>query len=151
VTGEDYARHTSGAPLPPPDTSRYRLDPPTESAAEDPAAWQAALDNAKAQLEHQALRIQNLELLHKYGGNAWRASNASVEAAIAAQTRELSSLTAQIDSVNKTRKIQQQAAGAELSVLEGQWRSLVGKNAELEATCLALEAELAALRGGDTS
>ena len=37
---------------------------------------------AKAQLEHQALRIQNLELAAKFSPNAWRAHNASLDAAI---------------------------------------------------------------------
>lgn len=37
------------------------------------AAWGKACDNAHAQLEHQLNRITNLELLLKYGSNAWRA------------------------------------------------------------------------------
>jgi pre-mRNA-splicing factor SPF27 len=52
------------APL---DTSRYRLDPPGPTKRNDFNAWKSALDNAHAQLEHQYLRILNLELLLKYG------------------------------------------------------------------------------------
>lgn len=142
-------RHTSGVPLPPPDAARYQLDPPTGRAAADPAAWRAALDSAKAQLEHQGARIQNLELLLKYGANAWLASNKALEAAVAGQARELQGLSSQVDGVNKTRKLQQQAAGSELAVLEGQWRQLVAKNAMLEATCAELEAQLAGLQGAN--
>jgi pre-mRNA-splicing factor SPF27 len=147
LIGEDLARHTRGEALPPPDAARYQLDPPAGRAAADPASWRAALDSAKAQLEHQGSRIQNLELLLKYGANAWLASNKSLEAAVAGQGRELQGLSTQIDGVNKTRKLQQQAAGSELAVLEGQWRALVAKNAALEATCVELEAQLAGLQG----
>jgi hypothetical protein len=52
------------APL---DTGRYRLDPPSQARRNDVSAWSASLDNAHAQLEHQATRIQNLELLLKFG------------------------------------------------------------------------------------
>jgi pre-mRNA-splicing factor SPF27 len=39
----------------------------------DVQAWEKACKNANAQLEHQLNRITNLELLLRYGGNAWRA------------------------------------------------------------------------------
>lgn len=38
------------------DTTRYNLEPPAESERDDPEAWQRAVDNASAQLEHQAQR-----------------------------------------------------------------------------------------------
>ena len=68
--------------LPPPDGSRYELAPPPKSKRGDENAWVVAVKNARAQLEHQALRIQNLELAMKFAPNAWRAHNASLEAAI---------------------------------------------------------------------
>jgi len=49
------------------DTSRYRLDAPVASKQNDYGAWRSAVDNANAQLEHQYLRILNLDLLLKYG------------------------------------------------------------------------------------
>jgi pre-mRNA-splicing factor SPF27 len=140
------ARAASGAPLPPPDASRYRLDAPSGAAASDPAAWAAAVANAKAQLEHQALRVQNLELLAKHGANAWLAHNRGVEAALAGARAQLAQLDAAAEELHKTRKVQQTAAGAELAKLARQWDAAVRKNADIEAACDALEAEAAALR-----
>jgi hypothetical protein len=60
-------RVKSGQPMTPLDTSRYRLDPPGPTKRNDFNAWKSALDNAHSQLEHQYLRILNLELLLKYG------------------------------------------------------------------------------------
>lgn len=39
-----------------------------------------------AQLEHQAVRIENLELMSKYGTNAWKVYNEYVTAALLSLT-----------------------------------------------------------------
>ena len=49
------------------DTSRYRLEPPLANKKHDLGAWKACVDNAHSQLEHQYLRIMNLELMLKFG------------------------------------------------------------------------------------
>jgi hypothetical protein len=72
----------TGEKIAQPDNSRYNLDPPPKSKRDDPEAWEKANNNAKAQLEHQKLRIENLELMMKFAPNAWRAHNAMLEAAI---------------------------------------------------------------------
>ena len=41
----------------------------------DVAAWQESVDNSQAQLEHQSLRILNLELMSEYGAVSWRSYN----------------------------------------------------------------------------
>jgi hypothetical protein len=68
--------------MPAPDTARYDLNPPPKSKRGDEDAWYAAVRNARSSLEHQTLRVQNLELAAKFAPNAWRAHNASLEAAI---------------------------------------------------------------------
>ena len=74
--------------MPPPDEARYELDPPPLNKRNDENAWEVAVKNARAQLEHQALRIQNLELAAKFGTNAWRHFNTSLEAAVSTCVRE---------------------------------------------------------------
>ena len=104
--------------MPPLDVARFRLDPPPAAKRSDPAAWQAALDNAHAQLEHQLNRIANLELLLKFGPNTWRAQ-AATSAAVAKQLeRDLAATRAAVDRLNRERKVQQMAAGNELRRLE---------------------------------
>lgn len=49
----EWARVRAGKPMDPMDTSRYDLQPPQGAAAEDEAAWKRALDNVRAQTEHQ--------------------------------------------------------------------------------------------------
>ena len=51
----ELARVEARQPLPPLDTTRYQLPAPTSTPASE-EEWRAALDNARAQLEHQRLR-----------------------------------------------------------------------------------------------
>jgi pre-mRNA-splicing factor SPF27 len=60
-------RVKSKAPMAPLDMTRYRLEAPVASKRHDFGAWKASVDNAHSQLEHQYLRITNLELMLKYG------------------------------------------------------------------------------------
>ena len=52
------------------------------------------------------------------------------------------------EDVNKTRKMQQTAAGNELAKLNHQWQELVEKNKAIEAACCELEAKLEKAAGG---
>ncbi len=54
---------------------RYELPAPTSGQKNDITAWQECVNNSMAQLEHQAVRIENLEIMSKYGTNAWKVYN----------------------------------------------------------------------------
>ncbi|KAJ2525875.1 Pre-mRNA-splicing factor SPF27, partial [Coemansia sp. RSA 1933] len=70
ILRKEYERVRSGTPLPAFDVSRYKLEPPSGSCAENVDEWKRACDNAAAQLEHQDIRLVNLELLQQFGANA---------------------------------------------------------------------------------
>ena len=143
---EELARVAAGRPLTGMDTSRYSLEPPPPAKRGDPVAWAAAVDNARAQLEHQHTRLLNLELLIKYGPDAWRAHNERLALHVRTQEGEAAALRRETEALNRERKLQQTAAGRELAALEGEYLAAVRKNADIEAACLAMEAEVAVLR-----
>ena len=62
------------------DVKRFELEPPSLAERNKPEAWKAVLENAEAQLEHQSLRLLNLELMVKYAPNAWRMQGQNLEA-----------------------------------------------------------------------
>lgn len=126
---------------------RYNLNPPPAAQRRDASAWQSALDNAYAQLEQQQNRLLNLELLLKFGPQTWRAHNEAVAAYVQRVQTQLGRTQAAIDELNRERKMQQTVAGRELHKLEEDYLALVQKNAEIEAACRALDAEVAALGG----
>jgi pre-mRNA-splicing factor SPF27 len=129
-------------PMPPLDVTRFRLDPPPAAQRSDPNAWRKAADNACAQLEHQLNRIANLELLLKFGPNAWRAQAQLSGAAAKQLEARVTDLHKRVDALNRERKVQQMAAGAELRKLEDEWASAVRKNLEISLACERLEAEV---------
>lgn len=67
----EMERVAAGEAMPPVDMRKTELPPPPKSKRNDVAAWQAALDNACAQYEHQKTRLENLELLSKHGPQIW--------------------------------------------------------------------------------
>lgn len=54
---------------------RYELPAPSSGQRNDITAWQECVNNSMAQLEHQAVRIENLEIMSQHGCNAWRVYN----------------------------------------------------------------------------
>lgn len=105
---------SKGQPLPAIDITRYQLNPPPQTKRNDVTAWKGSVDNANAQLEHQLLRIVNFEMLLKHGDKAWRAQTQMDEALLKMAEAELARTTAELEAVNKDRKLQQEAAGVGL-------------------------------------
>uniref|UniRef100_A0A4W6BXB5 Pre-mRNA-splicing factor SPF27 n=1 Tax=Lates calcarifer TaxID=8187 RepID=A0A4W6BXB5_LATCA len=123
---------------------RYELPAPSAGQKNDITAWQECVNNSMAQLEHQAVRIENLELMSQYGTNAWKVYNEYVTAVFS--QRQLFSVYKQIQDMNWQRKNDQLAGGAKLRELESNWVSLVSKNYEIERAIVQLENEITQLR-----
>ncbi|KAF4518292.1 hypothetical protein B566_EDAN005860 [Ephemera danica] len=105
---------------------RYELPPPPAGKMTDIAAWNECVENSMAQLEHQATRICNLELMLDYGCEAWKTY---LETLVQLET-------------NWQRKNEQLHAGERLRQLEATWVGLVSKNYEIEQACAMLEKEV---------
>lgn len=109
-----------------------RQDVPGPKRTADPTAWQEALHNAQAQLEHQYLRLANLELAESYGGNAWRVHNKALEHTVHRLESELQQLRQSIEQVNIARKAEQSAAATTLRELATEHADLLRRNADIE-------------------
>lgn len=137
--------------MPAPDTARYDLNPPPKSKRGDEDAWYAAVRNARSSLEHQTLRVQNLELAAKFAPNAWRAHNASLEAAITTYETRLAAVRAETALINTERSLQQAAAGHKLDKLETEWYATTAKCIAIDGVVMDLEARADAIKGGEAS
>jgi pre-mRNA-splicing factor SPF27 len=140
-----------GGRMPPPDATRYELAPPPKSKRGDEGAWESALRDARAHLEHQTTRAQNLELAVKFAPDAWRTHNASLEAAISAYETELAAVRAEIEHINTERSLQQTAAAREIGKLEQEWYATAAKCFALDGVVMALEFKAEAIKAGETN
>eukprot|EP00798_Chlamydomonas_sp_ICE-L_P014476 gene14476-20500_t len=116
----EYERVKAKKEMPALDATRYMLNPPPQTLRNDIGEWKKALDNAGSQLEHQHLRILNLELMLKYGDKVWRA-----------QTQLDESLVIDVILICLLPHL----TGSELGKIEENYYSLVQKNFEIENAC----------------
>ncbi|XP_046996627.1 pre-mRNA-splicing factor SPF27 [Schistocerca americana] len=125
---------------------RYELPPPPAGKMTDIAAWTECVENSMAQLEHQATRICNLELMVEYGCEAWKAYLETLVQLVTQAQKQLQSMRKQIQEINWQRKNMQTQGGEKLRQLEAQWVGLVSKNYEIEQACAQLEKEVEKVR-----
>ncbi|KAM6497944.1 Pre-mRNA-splicing factor SPF27 [Amanita muscaria] len=132
--------------MPPLDSIRYQLPGPTSSPGTD-EEWKAALDNARAQLEQQKLRLTNLTLLQTYGVNAWKIHNYRVEETVKSVEKAVEEMRELTVEVNRERKNAQERWGKQLTTLETRWTELISNILQIEMANLALETEVERLGG----
>lgn len=135
----EFERISNRQPMEPLSMKRYELPPPPPGRTTDLLAWQESVENSMAQLEHQAVRAQNLELMLEYGCESWKAHLEIFTALQAKAQLQLQELKKDIQDVNWQRKSKQTQAGERLRALEAQWVGLVSKNYEIEQACVKLE------------
>lgn len=145
----ELERVERGEKLPPLDTTRYQLPAPEDQANASEEEWKKALQNAKAQLEHQRRRQVNLALSQTYGANAWKVHNFLLEEDIKALEKSVEALKEQNTEINRSRKNAQVTAGAQLTALENKWTELISRNLQISLANLTLEAEVESLRRQD--
>jgi pre-mRNA-splicing factor SPF27 len=139
VMRNEFERLQARLPLEMLSMKRYELPQPPAGKAMDIASWTECVDNSLAQLEHQATRITNLELMTKYGCEAWRSYNTVLVHMLSEAQKQLQELRKEIQEVNWHRKQVQTGAGEKLKHLEASWVGLVSKNYEIERACAEIE------------
>lgn len=142
----EFERLQSRLPMDMLSMKRYELPHPPAGKMTDVAAWTDCVDNSLAQLEHQATRIANLELMSQYGCEAWRQYINLLLQMLNQLQKQLQELRKQIQEVNWHRKNAQSTAGDKLHALETSWVGLVSKNYEIERTCAELENEMYSMK-----
>lgn len=142
VLKNEFERLSNRLPMDMLSMKRYELPAPPAGKTTDVQAWQECVENSMAQLEHQATRIANLELMTMYGANAWKVHNSILAQLVEQSQKQLQELNKMIQNINWHRKQDQTKAGETLNKLEASWVGLVSKNYEIEQACAQLEKEL---------
>ncbi|KAF6037265.1 BCAS2 [Bugula neritina] len=142
VMKNEWERMQARLPMETLSMKRCELPQPATGKMTDVQAWLEAVHNSEAQLEHQKLRIQNLELLQEYGSTVWKNSNDLLVKLLNTSQQRLQEVRKQIQDINWQRKNEQIEAGTKLKNLEDSWVGLVSKNYEIERVCLEMENQL---------
>lgn len=72
IMHNEFERLQSRLPMETISMKRYELPPPPSGKLNELSAWSECVDNSQAQLEHQAVRILNLQLMMEYCCPAWQ-------------------------------------------------------------------------------
>ncbi|KAM9321580.1 pre-mRNA-splicing factor SPF27 [Gastrophryne carolinensis] len=146
IMRNEFERLAARQPLELLSMKRYELPAPTSGQRNDITAWQECVNNSMAQLEHQAVRIENLDIMSQHGCNAWKVYNENLVRMIDSAQKDLQKLRKRIQDLNWQRKNSQLTAGSKLREMESTWVSLVSKNYEIERAIVQLENEIQQLK-----
>ncbi|KAG8835348.1 hypothetical protein FRC17_003831 [Serendipita sp. 399] len=127
------------------DTKRFQLPPPLRGDDASMEEWEAALKNARAQLEYQRMRTANGALMQQYGANAWRVYNYRLEVVGKSLDRAIEEMNDKVTEVNRARKNEQTAVGKQLTALEQKWTELISSVLQIEIANATLEVEIQTL------
>jgi len=142
----EYQRVATNAPQISLSMDRYRVEPPPDHARDDVNAWKASIERAQIRLEFQNNSLENLELLNRFGANAWKSHADQLQQLQQSLSQSLDVSRREIDAINRKRKADQLAVGSVLLELENEFWSQLSKNREIEHACLQLRSEIKRLK-----
>ncbi|KAK1654343.1 Pre-mRNA-splicing factor SPF27 [Colletotrichum phormii] len=143
----ELERVASKQPLKAIDLERYQTQEPfsdseATSTEEDRIRLADSLQKAYISYAYLDTRAQNLNLLDKWGKNAWLIGNWGLENELKGFERDLAETKRLIDVLTVTRRRQQEEVAAEMKGLEENWKKGVGRTLETEIAVEQLRREV---------
>lgn len=128
------------------DMKRYELPAPEPPADNSIQGWNAAVSNAKSQIENQSNRLLNLELSEKNSSAVWLHYNSILEQSEKFLLKRNEDLYKQINDINYDRKETQENVKAELDKILRRRDESIMKSWHIEVTCKHMENSLSKMK-----
>ncbi|GJQ11302.1 hypothetical protein GpartN1_g3093.t1 [Galdieria partita] len=125
---------------------RYEVSYPGGIKEDEVHLWERNVLLLQTSLEHDLLCLANLELLKRYGSQAWLLFISQLEKQVQRYSMKLNEEKNQIDEINVRRRNIQEEALRKLSSLDKSWKQLIRKNRQIELACSRLEDEIRSLK-----
>ncbi|CBK21550.2 uncharacterized protein [Blastocystis hominis] len=126
---KEWERVREKKPLAGFDVTKYTLEEPSDASGLDAASWEKSIKIAQMQLEYQKEKLmENLQLLEKFGSNAWRKHNDGLDAIAESFDNDLKEVQAKTQAINRKRMNDQQRSYEKLNSLKEQALELQMKN-----------------------
>ncbi|KAK9888584.1 hypothetical protein WA026_000823 [Henosepilachna vigintioctopunctata] len=139
IMHNEFERLQNRGPMDTLSMKRYELPPPPSGKLNEVSAWLECVDNSHAQLEHQAVRILNLQLMLEYCCPTWQRYLQTLTDSEKLALSRLAVKRQSMQEVNFQRKSFQTKGGEELTALEAKWVAFVSRNYEIEQACCMAE------------
>ena len=118
------------------DFEKYELDHPVfddnDSFEKRVEVWQDLIERAKIQIQHQSIRITNLQLLDQFGQTAWLDHLQELEKAKNVLKKILQTRQSQLTELNEERQRRQFDWAGELARNDTKWKQLLQENYQIE-------------------
>jgi pre-mRNA-splicing factor SPF27 len=137
-TGIDLTRYEADA-LDAPDRALPKSNKEREQFLRQ---WGQTLRSAYVSATYLSGRTTNLALLETYGRNAWLVANWHQDADLKRLDAELAEVKAQVEAVAEQRRLREEAAAAEMSVLDESWKKSVRGLVEVQLATEGLRNEV---------
>ncbi|KAF8820650.1 hypothetical protein IE077_002967 [Cardiosporidium cionae] len=147
LTHNELKRVAAGKPMEKLDFSHYEsIEEPSAEHSGDVSEWKKAVETTQALLEHSSNSSLNLQLMTRFAQEAWLSQISQFQTIKQWLEKKAQDTRAEVDLVNKQRKVEQVECGNELRNFASEKADMIKRNGNIVTALSDLEGEVARLQ-----
>ncbi|KAF8820314.1 hypothetical protein IE077_003296 [Cardiosporidium cionae] len=147
LTYNELKRIAAGKPMDKLDLSHYEsIEGPSAEHSNDVNEWKKVVETTQALLEHSSNSSLNLQLMTRFAQDAWLSQISQFQTIKQWLEKKAQDERAEVDLVNKQRKVEQVECGNELRNLNRERADMITRNGNIVSALSNLEWEVTQLQ-----